>query len=151
YTIRLVSVGTGGDTTSLVNYVTIQRAVAPAPMVADADFESSNVGPSGQYDSFAYDPTGSAWRFAGSAGIAANGSGFTIGNPNDPEGGQQVAFLQADGSMSQVIDGWSPGNYSIALRAAQRAFSAGGESHSFAVELDGVVIQVISPTTTVYS
>ena len=49
------------------------------------------------------DPTGSAWSFSGTAGLAGNGSGFTAGNPDAPQG-SQVAFLQAAGTMTQVVD-----------------------------------------------
>ena len=49
-------------------------------------FESPSVGPAGGHSSFAYRPTGSAWTFDGSAGIAADGSGFTARQPRSPRG-----------------------------------------------------------------
>ena len=52
---------------------------------------------------YQYRPTGSAWTFSGTAGVAGNGSGFTAGNPDAPQG-SQVAFLQKTGSISQVVD-----------------------------------------------
>jgi hypothetical protein len=37
---------------------------------------------------YVYDPTGASWTFSGHAGISANGSGFTSGNPAAPNGSQ---------------------------------------------------------------
>src|SRR4029077_17465537 len=51
------------------------------PAVSDAGFEQPSAGPAGAFYSFVYDPTGTAWSFAGFSGVAANGSGFTSGNP----------------------------------------------------------------------
>src|SRR5262249_6971626 len=47
-------------------------SLATVPTVADAGFEQPNVGPAGTDGSYLYDPTGSAWTFAGSAGVSAN-------------------------------------------------------------------------------
>ena len=103
----------GGDNTALIDAVAV--AQAGAPTVGDAGFEPPSVGPSGSWGSFAYDPTGTAWSFAGGAGIAANGSGFTAGNPPAPEG-SQVAFLQETGSFSQTVTGWATGSYTLTFR-----------------------------------
>ena len=88
----------------------------PTPTVPDMGLEQVAVG-SGQ---FQYRPTGSPWAFAGGAGISANGSGFTSGNPPAPEG-TQVAFLQNTGSISQAVAGWAAGSYRLTFYAAQRA------------------------------
>src|SRR5262249_30207215 len=68
---------------------------------SDPGFETHSVGAG----SYAYDPTGSPWTFSGKtdngSGLASNGSAFN--NPSAPEG-SQVAFLQATGSISQVIN-----------------------------------------------
>ena len=69
--------------------------------------------------SYLYDPTGSGWTFAGTAGIAANGTDFTAATPRP--GGGQVAFLQRQGSFSQIVDGWAAGTYQLSFQAAQRA------------------------------
>jgi YD repeat-containing protein len=62
----------------------------------DSGFEVPVQSPGG----FTYAPTGSAWSFGPFAGVAANGSGFTVNNPPAPEG-TQVAFLQgANASIS---------------------------------------------------
>src|SRR6185295_4362272 len=69
---------------------------------------------------YQYNPIGAAWTFAGPSGVSANGSGFTSGNPNAPEG-VQVAFLQGTGSISQSISGFHAGvSYTVVFAAAQR-------------------------------
>ena len=78
---------------------------------------------------FQYSPTGSAWTYAGSAGLAANGSGFTGGNPTPPKG-VQVAFLQDTGSFSQAVAGWAAGSYQLTFYAAQRG-NAGTSRQDF--------------------
>ena len=117
--------------------------------LGDAGFERPNAGPAGAYGSFRYDPTGSAWTFAGSAGVAANGSGFTAGNPAAPEGAQ-VAFLQAAGSFSQSVAGWPAGRYRLSFRAAQRGNYQVGGYHNFDVLVDNVVVATIRPADTTY-
>jgi hypothetical protein len=117
-----------------------------SPTVGDAGFEQPNAGPVGAWRSFIYDPTGTAWSFAGTAGVAANGSGFTDGNPPAPEGAQ-VAFLQETGSFSQRVADWAAGSYAITFDAAQR----GGRSHqNFEVLVDGTVVGTLKPTGTSY-
>ena len=71
--------------------------------LSDAGLESPSLG-AGQ---FQYRPVGTPWFYSGGAGVASNGSGFTAGNPNAPEG-TQVGFLQTTGSFSQFLPGWPP-------------------------------------------
>ena len=101
-----------------------------SPFVVDAGFEQPSLG-SGSY---AYAPTGTAWTFAGSAGISGNGSAFTSGNPSAPEG-SQVGFVQNTGSISQSISGWTAGTYQISFEAAQRG--AGNSNQDFKFLVDG--------------
>jgi hypothetical protein len=106
-------------------------------------FETPNVGTG----AFAYDPAGSAWTFSGLAGVAGNGSGFTSGNPNAPEG-TQVAFLQGTGSFSQSVN-LTAGTYSLSFAAAQRGnFQA--SSQTFQVLVDGVSVGTFRPAGTGY-
>ena len=100
-------------------------------------FETPSLG-SGNYASA---PGGASWTF-GSAGIAANGSGFN--NPNAPEGAQ-AAWLQSIGSISQPLAGFVPGtNYTITYSAAQRgAVQNGGQTWNVAI--DNAVISSNSP------
>lgn len=88
------------------------------PTVGDASFETVNVGPAGNFNSFQYNPAGSPWTFTGSAGISANNSGFTQGNPPAPNGGQ-VAVLENAGFFSQAVT-FTAGTYTLSVVAAQR-------------------------------
>ena len=63
-------------------------------------------------------PNGSPWQFSGKAGVSSNGSAFTGGNPNAPDG-TQVAFIKNTGSMSQSVY-LDAGTYSLSFLAAQR-------------------------------
>src|SRR5207248_3259853 len=71
-TVRATSGGVVGTAA-----VTVTTA-APAP--SDAGFEALAVG-TGTFAAFQYAPAGTPWTFAGAAGVAGNGSGFTTGNP----------------------------------------------------------------------
>ena len=115
--------------------------------VGNAGFEQPNAGPAGAWGSFIYDPTGTAWSFAGTAGVAANGSGFTDGNPPAPEGAQ-VAFLQKTGSFSQRVADWASGSYVITFHAAQRGNT--GSHQNFEVLVDGTVVGTFKTTSTSY-
>jgi hypothetical protein len=119
------------------------------PPIADAGFEQPYAGPAGAYGSFLYDPTGTAWTYAGMAGVSANGSGFTAGNPNAPEGGQ-VGFLQGAGAFSQAVAGWAAGTYQISFAAAQRA-NVQASRQDFQVLVDGAVVGTFTPAGTAYA
>jgi hypothetical protein len=107
-------------------------------------FEAPAVG-----SSFQYRPVGTAWTFAGNAGISGNGSGFTSGNPNAPEG-TQVGFLQTTGSFSQTVAGMAAGTYRLTFSAAQRA-NAQASRQDFRVLVDGVAVGTFTPSGTGYS
>jgi hypothetical protein len=119
----------GGDNTAFVDQVEIVRTPAS---VADTGFELPSLPNSG----YRYNPTGSAWTFVGSAGLAANGSPFTASNPAAPQG-RQVAFIQRNGSFRQVAN-FAAGAYSIQFAAAQRAF--GSNFQTVQVLVDGKVV-----------
>ncbi len=114
------------------------------PVVADQGFEQVQVG-AGQYK---YRPTGSPWTFTGSAGISANNSGFTSGNPPAPEG-TQVAFLQTTGSISQTDSDWAAGSYTLSFYAAQRGNHQASQQN-FNVLVDGAVVGTFAPSGTAY-
>ena len=112
--------------------------------LVDAGFEAPAVG-----SGFQYDPAGTPWTYTGSAGVAGNGSGFTAGNPNAPEGAQ-VAFLQQTGSFSQTVAGLAGGTYQLSFQAAQRGnFQASRQN--FRVLVDGVAVGFFTPAGTAYS
>ena len=82
------------------------------------------------------------------SGVAGNGSAFTSGNPNAPQG-TQVAFLQKNGTLSQAVN-FSAGTYIVSFDAAQRKnFQA--SSQTVAVEVDGTVVGTIKPSGTSYA
>ncbi len=120
------------------------QVVSPSGTIIDAGFEQVVVGAG----KFQYRPTGSAWTFAGSAGISANGSGFTSGNPAAPQG-TQVAFIQGTGSFTQSVGGWAAGTYTISFDGAQRG-NFGTSVENFEVLVDGYVVGTFKPTGTSY-
>ena len=132
-----------GDNTAFIDTVSVTQVTLDT--VGDAGFEQPNVGPAGTFGSFAYNPTGTPWTFVSNSGIAANGSGFTSGNPAAPEGGQ-VAFLQEQGSFSQTVNGWAASTYQISFQAAQRA----GNNQDFRVLIDNTLVGTFTPTGSSY-
>src|SRR5262249_51783797 len=102
----------------------------------------------GAFGAFAYAPAGSAWAFSGAAGLAGNGSGFTAGNPNAPEG-TQVAFLQTTGSFSQSL-ALAAGTYQLSFQAAQRGNSQASRQ-DFRVLVDGQAVGTFTPASTAYA
>ncbi len=123
----------------------VLNIVPSSVTVADGGFETPSVG-SG-VNAYQYDPTGSPWTFTGHAGISANASGFTSGNPSTPEG-VQVAFLQNTGSASQSIS-FQPGTYQVTFEAAQRANISSNQSVE--VLVDGNAVGTITPSGTNYA
>src|SRR5262249_28163420 len=110
----------------------------------DTGFERPSAGPAGASGSFVYRPTGSAWTYAGLAGVAANGSGFTAGNPPAPQG-VQVALLQRTGSVSPAVARLAPRRYVITFDAAQRA-NHQASRQNFRVLVDGSVVGTFTPS-----
>jgi hypothetical protein len=98
---------------------------------------------------YQYDPTSSSWSFSGSAGLAGNGSALTSGNANAPQG-NQVAFIQQTGSISQAVELFpAGGTYQISIAAAQ-SVANGGNREEIEVEVDGTEVSVLTPATTGY-
>src|SRR5262249_6868820 len=85
---------------------------------------------------FDFEPTNTPWTYAGSAGVSGNKSGFT-GRNDDAPVGDQVAYLQEQGSVSQVIN-FAAGSYSLAFLAAQRVGDAGVQT--IQLEVDGLPV-----------
>jgi WD40-like Beta Propeller Repeat len=120
----------GGDNTILVDGVAVDPFLLGP---ADEGFETPPLGEG----AFQYDPAGSPWTFAGSAGLTGNGSDFTRVNANAPEG-NQVAFVQATGSVRQNIP-FPEGTYQISFLAAQRG-NVAGNAETFEVLVGGNVV-----------
>ena len=113
--------------------------------VANFGFETPAI------SAYQYNPTGGAWTFTplsgtSGSGITANGSGFTSGNTNTPQG-SQVGFLQGTGSISQAVSGLIAGaTYQITFAAAQRNNIYGAQTgQSWDVRLGGTVLASYSP------
>ena len=130
----------GGNNTALFDQVTL----APANALSDGSFETPALN-SGTYE---FGPTGSNWNFSGGGGIATNGSTYTFGNPNAPDG-TQVAILEGNGSMSQSVD-LLAGSYNISFDAAQFANNTENESQQIEVVVDGADVGSITPLSTGY-
>ena len=108
-------------------------APVEAQTIENPGFETPTLGA----NAFSYETQGSGWTLSPSAGISANGSGFTGANPSAPEGGQ-VLFLQGPGTAQRTIT-ISPaqaGTYRIRLKAAQR----NGNQQSVRIFLNGTQI-----------
>ncbi|OJW27600.1 MAG: hypothetical protein BGO49_25350 [Planctomycetales bacterium 71-10] len=127
------------------------RLDAPgASGIADSGFETADAAAAG---GIVAGPSGTPWAYGqgtpsqGGAGVTVNGSGFTYGNSNAPEGGQ-VAYLMGDGSIEQARTDWAAGTYSISFKAAKRG--NWGSANPFNLLVDGVVVASFTPTTTTY-
>jgi hypothetical protein len=144
HTLKFIGLDTvGGDNTAFIDNVRITVS-AGGPSGSDMGFETPAV------STYQYNPTGTAWTFAGGSGVSANGTAFTSGNPNAPEG-VQVAFLQNAGSMSQSIDGFQAGvSYTVVFAAAQRGnYNHGGQD--FQVFLDNTSLGTFTPASASYA
>ena len=141
--------GTGSDTVQVMSGAVSGTAsvtvAAAAAGLSDAGFESPSLGTG----NFQYDPTGTPWSYSGSAGVTSNGTGFSAGNPPAPQG-VQVAFIQAGGAFSQVVNGMTAGSYVLSFDAAQRG-NYGTSREDFEVLVDGTVVGTFTPTGTSYA
>jgi hypothetical protein len=116
-----------------------------AAAVQNFGFETPSI------STYAYGPTGAAWTFnalsgSSGSGISANGSAFTGGNPNAPQG-VQVAFLQGTAVISQALLGLIAGAiYQITFAAAQRNNVYGAQAgQTWQVRLNGTSVGAFAP------
>ncbi len=107
-------------------------------MVGDGSFEAAVVG----NGNFVYGPSGTPWTFSGTAGVTGNNSSFASARQNAPDG-QQAAFIQQAGSISQQVSGWTAGSYHVTFAAAQIYNS----NQDFQVLVDGSVVATFQPQT----
>jgi len=99
---------------------------------------------------YQYSPSGAFWTFDSNSGVTGNGSAFTNGNPNVPEG-NQAAFLQTTGTFQQAIGPFQAGTfYALRFQAAQRGNCCGG-GQDFQVFLDGALLGTFKPGGTNYA
>jgi hypothetical protein len=143
--VGLDPAGPNNDNTAFIDQVRVNRVLSG---LKDPGFETPSVG-TGTYNAFQYQPSGSPWTFDASSGVAGNGSGFTNGNPDTPDG-TQVAFVQGYATFSQAVT-FAAGTYSISFSAAQRQ-NFQQSSQTFEVEVDGNVVgTTFTPGSTSYS
>ncbi len=103
-----------GATGACMAAMLMSSAAVAGPALLDGSFESFNY-TNGEYH---YNPTGSAWTFDGGAGVTANNSAW--GFPTAPDG-NNVAFLQNDSSISQMLTGLTVGKtYDLDFDIIQR-------------------------------
>jgi len=144
--VAIYTVGSGNYVFSSPFSASLSVPVVP---VQDGGFESPSV------SGYTYGITGSPWTFSAKSGnngsgITGNGSAFTSSNQNAPEG-VQVAFLQGNGTFSQVLNNLVPGtHYVLAFSAAQRA-NTNINGQTWQVKLDGTVIGTYAPGQTATS
>jgi hypothetical protein len=142
HTVQFVGLNPqGGDNTAFIDEVAIAPVV---DSISDGSFEAPAMAAQRSYQ---YGPDGSPWQFVGAAGVSNNGSGFTNDNWVAPAG-NQVAFIQAAGSMSQSVY-LDAGTYGLSFLAAQRANQP--SSQVLEVLVDGNSVGSITPVgTTTY-
>jgi len=108
--------------------------------VADGSFEAPTLFPL----TYQTAPGNCPWQFSGIAGVSANNSAFTVGNPNAPSG-TQVAFIKNTGSMSQPVY-LDAGVYNLSLLAAQR-LNYNTQNENINVFVDSALVGVIAPAS----
>jgi hypothetical protein len=121
---------------------------APRPgnsVLADPSFEAPQLG----FGKYAGHPASSSWTYTGGTGISANGSGYTANNPVAPAG-NQVAFLQALGSISQTVTFPAAGSLVLTFQSAQRNYPQPFGRQTVSVSIDGQVAANIVPAGTTY-
>jgi hypothetical protein len=132
---------------SVLNTSTFDNVSVVGNALLNTGFETPAVG-TGSAGDYVTNPTGASWAFAGTSGIAGNGSLYTSANPNAPQG-TQVAFLeQANASISQQVT-LVGGTDEISFSAAQRSGDPGPQN--FEVLVDGTVVANVTPTATAYA
>lgn len=124
----------GGDHTVFIDNVRIADSGGTSVPLSNSGFEEPSLG-AGSYQ---YNPVGGSWTFSGASpdgsGLVANGSGFN--NPDAPQG-DQSAFVQKHGTVSQVLLGLVPGtSYSVTFVAGQRP----GNAQTWDLKVDDAVI-----------
>ncbi|MCP3164213.1 G8 domain-containing protein [Myxococcus qinghaiensis] len=113
HTVELRGLKTQGGDTAFVDDFRASRVRD----ISISGFESPAIPTS---PGFVYAPTGGPWSLSAGAGLARNGSAFTVANPAAPEGAQ-VLFLQGPATATTAVTIPRTGHYRFRLRAALRA------------------------------
>ena len=131
----------GGNSTALIDLVSLTPS---QDEIVDGGFESPVLAASSFQDA----PSGTPWQFNGLAGMSANGSSVTSGNPNAPAG-TQVGFIMNKGSMSYSVY-LDADTYNLSFLAAQRAVQQ-TQSQQIQVLVDGAQVGLITPAGVTYA
>ena len=127
-----------GNSTALIDSVTLSAGCN----VIDGSFEDPVLAPRTSQAA----PAGTAWQFAGSAGVTVDAyydkSSLTTNNPKTSSG-YQTAFITNTGSISQSVylDG---STYHVSFLAAQ-AYGQKISDQSIEIEVDGTPEGVVTP------
>jgi hypothetical protein len=148
HTIRFTGLNPkGGSNTAFLSEVAINNAIVSVDGVSNNIADGSFETPALASGTFENAPDGSPWQFGPGTGISNNNSAFTSGNSNAPDG-NQVAFIQRGGSMSQSVY-LNTGTYNLSLMAAQRENSQ-TNYQQIQVLVDGKSVGTITPSAIVY-
>ncbi|HEX4630476.1 MAG TPA: RHS repeat-associated core domain-containing protein [Chthoniobacterales bacterium] len=109
YTIRFQ----GLDPNGTGNIMLLDQAALNGVLVPDGGFENPVV------DQAEFNPSETAWTYDGTSGVTANGSKMTRLSPESSPEGNQVAFIQGDGAISQSLN--LNGAYTLSFAAIQLA------------------------------
>jgi RHS repeat-associated protein len=90
----------------------------------------------------------SGWSFDGQAGIAGNGASVLGTGAPDTTYGTQAGFLQDQSVISQTVDGWAAGTYTISFSAAEIGANSARQTETFAVYVDGTLLTFNGGTST---
>jgi len=137
----IYSANVAGGTIASANFTGSGTLIVTSCSVGSFESPSLAVG------SFSYGTPGTGWTLAGGAGVSSNGSGFTVSNPNAPEG-TQVLFFQGSATASKTVSipAGQAGTYRIKLKAAQRF----GNNQTLRITLNGTQIDSITPPNQFY-
>ncbi|WP_224364598.1 G8 domain-containing protein [Hyalangium versicolor] len=121
----------------------LASASSTAFAVPNGTFEAPALPASPGYQ---YAPTGAGWSFTGGAGLSRNGTAFTSGNPNAPEGAQ-VLLLQGASSASRSLT-FTAGYYVFSFLTAERGNLA--STQRVELRIDGASLVAVTPAGASY-
>jgi Big-like domain-containing protein len=140
-----------GASTSASQTFTV--SAPPAGNVVDGGFEQPMLAANAFQAASGTTITGSPWNYAGangSRGLATNNSPFTAQTGPAPSG-NQVAFIQGDGTVSQTVSSMAAGNYQVSLKAVLRKENHNPLGTKLAIEVDGVARWSGTPPGAIYA
>lgn len=128
-TLQIRAAAVTGDTTLLIDTVSLSRAV---PNVPDGGFENPvqpGTAASGYKEAAGGGSgtlVGTLWNFSGVCGITRNGSSFSSGVADHAPEGSQAALLRSTGGCNTTVTGFESGvTYSLSFAAKGRGSTLG--------------------------